>query len=356
MVSAESKGWSVSFLVWLAAVGIGCTTGTHLAGGALDGDAPGREDVPASDGVLDEGVDAGIRDAGDVCPPGVGSGAPCSTEPHCVGRDEVCTACGSGAYVLTRETCFCTGGSWRCEPPDVDCFGPGDYCDPACTRPPGSCGDDGGTHVDAADAPPACPTELGGPCNVVLQCGCAAGERCVLVGLPDDPVEACVPAGTDRPGTPCGAGDNCTAQSQCFEVPGPDAECTTFCYDMVDCRPGLFCSLGIDGVPGYRLCTPEGDCDPFSAAGCPFGEGCMVYPGGSCETACSPAGSGTVGEECESSGCAIGLGCYTVTGGPPYHCYKFCAPAGVPDCADIPGATCLAIDAGCPEFGVCFRE
>jgi hypothetical protein len=119
---------------------------------------------PADDAggdTRDRGADAGAEvdagagdaegwDAGDPCPLGVVTGVPCSAEPYCVLPELVCTSCGSNAYVLTTETCYCSSSSrWMCQTPDVDCFGPGDYCDPECTLPPGSCGGDADADADA---------------------------------------------------------------------------------------------------------------------------------------------------------------------------------------------------------------
>ena len=91
-----------------------------------------------------------------------------------------------------------------------------------------ACGDDGargdGADADAdvtpdetvtvedvttADEVTGCMPEMGGPCNIVLRCGCALGERCILGGSATAVMEECA---AEDP-TPTGTGEPCTAET-----------------------------------------------------------------------------------------------------------------------------------------------
>ncbi|MBI5072136.1 Ig-like domain-containing protein [Candidatus Falkowbacteria bacterium] len=229
-------------------------------------------------------------------------------------------------------------------PPDEVCNGLDDDCDGVC--------DDGfeccagvSDCTDTCIFP--CFPEMGGPCNVVSQCGCGAGQRCVIGA---SLVEECIAAGTDPVGTPCGSTDNCVPQAQCYES-GSGRECRQFCSWGLDCPTSFFCSYLIPGVTSYGLCVPTVDCDPFTGAGCAAGEGCAFVPpsGGFCV----PAGTAAPGEDCgATTHCRIGSDCFSFDSGITYRCIKYCAlRGGSPDCSDVPGTTCF--DFGHVVVGIC---
>jgi hypothetical protein len=122
----------------------------------------------------------------------------------------------------------------------------------------------GGTEV-AADVPPdvPCPADLGGECNLVYQCGCPVGERCVLgVDASGLPREFCRPRGTLEVDEPCGPGaDDCAMGLQCFGEPEDGFRCLRFCYEAEDCPGGRACDVGLieDRHGEYRIC---GDAPP----------------------------------------------------------------------------------------------
>ena len=215
-----------------------------------------------------------------------------------------------------------------------------------------------------ADAPDVearlCPTELGGPCNVVTQCGCAPGERCVLSLAPSTPLEECVPAGTDLAGAQCEFEDHCAPQNQCRWNSPMDYLCMQFCYDDEDCPAGLGCDYDLPDIPGYRLCGLLGDgCDPLTGAGCPPGEGCILF-GMIPEPRCEVAGLAEPGRPCPSFGeiCRVGAACYlldvdgdTSAVDDPALCYEFCDLEGIAH--PCPAGFACSNTFAHPEIGIC---
>lgn len=212
--------------------------------------------------------------------------------------------------------------------------------------------DDADATTDRPDAT-GCVAELGGECNLVTQCGCAAGQRCVLGG----DAEECVPDGTLPEGASCAYSDECSAGKMC--LPGFDDEpvCMQFCYRDADCPAGRPCLLPLLDGTGYMVCAPPGDgCDPFTAAGCASGDGCLVVPGGPDTTYCLPAGAVPPGGDCSYDGCAVGSGCYADDPYAAPRCWRYCDLTGAgPDCSAVPGATCE--DAlGAWPVGICWSD
>jgi len=162
---------------------------------------------------------------------------------------------------------------------------------------------------------------MDGPCNVVLQCGCAAGERC-LMGEGD--IEMCYATGTDPLDTECPAGtDNCQAQMQCLGTDGVHFYCMQFCYTDDDCPAERTCDVG-SPWGGYRICgAAPVVCDVFTGTPCPTGQACIINPPGGA-TICTTAGTGTAGADCSTVGCVIGTGCYSSDGGVTNTCLQFC--------------------------------
>jgi hypothetical protein len=228
--------------------------------------------------------------------------------------------------------------------------------------------DSDGTSAEGTADDAGCRPRLGGPCDPIVQCGCGAGERCVLdYAGRTRPIELCVAAGTDPFGMLCDDGvDNCAAGSQCFrEGPSEDGSgfvgtdiCAPYCDSNLDCPGGWYCgglAPGlVPGAPGYQVCgSPPQPCDPFTSEGCAPGTSCVVRAG---NTECRGAGAGGPGEHCLTS-CAVGSWCPALEWGNPLItdglCYKYCRlDGGLPDCSDIPGAGCAAL-LGRPDVGIC---
>ena len=228
------------------------------------------------------------------------------------------------------------------------------------TLPDGFAEGDGLTEVDddaevSADVGD-CRPWLGGPCNVVDQCGCPSGMRCVLdySGGPR-PTELCVADGGDPPGAVCDEGvDDCVAGSQCGTDTGDVVVCIPYCRSDWNCPGGWRCGYYVPGLTpddDYTRCTgPADSCDPFTAEGCGEGEACVAYAEGE---SCLPADPVGPGEPCSYS-CRSGSMCFSF-GGPPSDsvCVKFCRlPSGLPDCSDVEGAVCVA-GLGRADVGIC---
>jgi hypothetical protein len=239
-------------------------------------------------------------------------------------------ACIAECRAAGHRTGDCTAGACYCadEPP-----------------PPWDVGPD---HYDVG----RCPSEMGGFCNVVLQCGCAAGERCVLNA---EEFEECAPIGSDPIDTRCSeTTDNCVAQNQCFGTSATDMRCMQFCYEDTDCPGSRTCDYSITGVTGYRLCGMlPGTCLPLGGEGCPFGDACVIDPPTD-ETSCVAAGTAGPGETCDSiaGDCRVGTACYT-NDGSTYACFEYCDLAGVTHPCPA-GLVCGSF--GHDTIGVCAAE
>jgi hypothetical protein len=231
-----------------------------------------------------------------------------------------CRAAGLSGGNCESSSCFCYDGAADA---DADADVREDVVrDEASVREDGHGPEDVGRRDDGG---PPCPSELGGPCNAVLQCGCAAGERCLLG---ESLVEECAPSGTDPIDALCGAVDNCMPQNQCFGNSAADVTCRQFCYVDEDCPASRTCDFAITGVAGYRLCGYLGDpCDPVTGDGCPADEACVVVPPAA-GFECWPAGTTGPGEPCGVEDCRIGTGCYT-TDGVSFLCYEYCDLDGI---------------------------
>jgi hypothetical protein len=230
------------------------------------------------------------------------------------------------------------------DPPDEVCDGRDNDCDGVCDDGFECCAGRSGC-TDTCTFP--CFPEMGGPCNAVSQCGCGAGQRCVIGA---SLVEECITAGTDPVGTSCGSTDNCVPQAQCYES-GSGRECRQFCSRAIDCPTDSVCYPSIPGVTSYGLCEPSVDCDPFTGAGCAPGEGCTFADFPAVEF-CEPAGTGAPGDTCDrSTPCRIGSVCASISGS-AHYCIKYCSlDGGAPDCSDVPGTACF--DAGHTTVGLC---
>ena len=283
-----------------------------------------------------------------------GPSGPC-VAAECLGD---CRAAGYSYGGCEAAVCVCrvpTGGDAGTDAP-ADVPGEAEAEADAEARTDTTPWDTGDDDADATtDRPEAtgCVAELGGECNLVEQCGCGAAERCVLGSY----AETCAPAGTLPEGAPCGYSDDCAAGKMC--LPGFDDEpvCMQFCYRDTDCPAGRGCLLPLLDGAGYMVCAPAGDgCDPFTAAGCAGGDGCLVMPGGPGTAYCLPAGLVPPGGDCSYDDCAVGAGCYATDPYAAPQCWQYCDLGGAgPDCGSLPGTTCE--DAlGAWPVGICWSD
>jgi hypothetical protein len=155
-----------------------------------------------------------------------------------------------------------------------------------------------------------CGGALGGPCHLSRQCGCAGGERCVVVVESDRFVERCTPAGSAAAGTACVmSADDCVAGSQCLAPFGQFA-CERFCSGPSDC-PGTACHGGAFAGTLYGFCEPPvGACVPVTNFGCGAEQACRVIAASSLRTYCGSAGPGGEDAECLTAGCQGGFACH----------------------------------------------
>ncbi|MBI5500231.1 MAG: hypothetical protein HY907_08315 [Deltaproteobacteria bacterium] len=280
------------------------------------------------------------------------SGTPTCTSALCAaGSAACCTGAVRGVWNTSLRRCVC-GTADADADVDVAADGDADVTPEVETET----GPDADADVPVDEGGGGCVGPYGGSCDPVLQCGCAAGERCILQSETGAPpyTETCFAAGTDTIDTECPAGaDNCAPQMQCFGD-GTTFNCTMFCYGDTDCPSGRPCQVP-PSIEPLGFCGPAAvDCDPFTGTGCTSSENCDIMDFTTCDRACGPTGTGTAGEDCGTTGCVSGYGCLTTTGGPPYSCMKYCNPSGTPNCSDVPGTTCQTIGAGtCAGFGIC---
>lgn len=296
------------------------------------------------------------------------------TQYLCTAGSEICcSGAGHGTWDAARGTCACPsapdagpdvrddadvedGSPWcdaaTCYAACLAAGGVEGTCMPSgecrCTEAPFDGGGDADVrdYYDGHDEP--CTPEMGGYCNVVLQCGCAAGERCVLNA---EGFEECGPIGGDPIDTLCDwMTDDCVAQNQCYGTSETDRRCMQFCYEDTDCPGSRTCDYSIAGVTGYRLCGPIPDsCDVFTAEGCAAGEACLIEPL-TLATSCAAAGPGEVGDACDGvEDCRSGTACHT-TDGSIYRCHEYCDLAGTAHPCPF-GLVCGGL--GHPTIGVC---
>lgn len=193
----------------------------------------------------------------------------------------------------------------------------------------------------------ACAPLHGGVCNLIDNCGCTAGQQCVMDINPTDPcdlVEICSPsAGTLPTGSECTPSptESCAPGNACL-TSGGESKCYHWCDDLSDCTDGAECNVGpiTYGMPEgcddvtllYKACDPgcpeDSLCDPWEGTGCE-GEldACIFSP--TCEiTQCVASGETEVGGDCaETNTCVIGSGCYSSDGGVTASCMVFCDSA-----------------------------
>lgn len=194
------------------------------------------------------------------------------------------------------------------------------------------------------------------PCRLVLpQCGCSAGQACILEGG----ARRCATAGTRTEGQACTAATDCAAGLACVNFssgPTPIQMCSRVCAGDSDCSGGgSRCLLGL--ADGTQLCTRA--CNPVRQTGCAPGLACAVYGdgGGGFVTDCAgPTGGGIDGASClDDTDCEAGYLCIDVDGFGFTTCNHWCNAVTGEGC-DI-FTTCYPFTtpavAGGVEYGVC---
>jgi hypothetical protein len=277
---------------------------------------------------------------------------PACTQAACTAGSTVCcSGARPGTWNASLRLCACPGADADADvgaDADADIGADAD----ADMGADADVGADADTDV-RPDTGTCTPDFPGGVCNVVFQCGCGAGERCVLDSETGRPpyTEACTTAGTDPIDTVCPSGaDNCSPGMQCFGD-GTTFECQQFCYEATDCPGGRPCLGAFDPV---GFCGPPPTaCNLVTAAECDAGETCVITESAACDRMCIGAGDATLGEVCEySNSCVPGLGCYSFDSGTTYTCTPYCTSAGT-ECTAAGTACNMDLSPGCPEFGVC---
>jgi len=230
------------------------------------------------------------------------------------------------------------------------------------------------TSPDAAPASldaavPVCPTD---PCDLVEQCGCAAGEACDLAADPlagnDCRTVAAAGVETDS----CDAPTDCAAGYTCVGDGAGSAACKRFCNAGSSCsQPRGQCVIQLVSsgteIPGALTCSSG--CDPTraSAGDCPADHGCFLYtvnPDGVANSGdelslvdCAPAGDGLQGAGCTAyEDCAPDHLC-TGVGLGLSQCLRLCSDVGSA-CPAEAGTSCTGFtmphEVGGTEYGVCF--
>lgn len=265
-------------------------------------------------------------------------------------------------------------------------------CSSATTNPDDG-GNGDGAAVDAASdrgavtdrvAPDSgftanCGSTLG-PCNVVTNAGCTAGDGCYAGRIADGGVGAtCAPAGSHGWGESCTTANGCREGFACLGTPGV---CVKLCClnDNASCRdearggrPGAVCAGAVTGSD-VRTCMEIQSCDVYatSANRCPAERPrCEIIASDgttNCfaqDTAGAPGGDGVAC--CTNNRCQPGLVCVPVdrtmgnvacmASAPNRVCRRVCNPTlgGADAGAQCPaGQACVINFTDTPQtYGAC---
>jgi hypothetical protein len=137
-------------------------------------------------------------------------------------------------------------------------------------------------------------------CDLWLQCGCDADQKCDSDGAG---TRTCETAGTALHAESCTSTNDCSSGTTCLSMAGwPVATeaCFQYCNVDADCSAlarGAFCRLSAAGA--FNACTLP--CDPLAQTGCPAQTQCSVYNFGSIGgTNCTGPGTVPQGQTCNS--------------------------------------------------------
>ncbi len=270
------------------------------------------------------------------------------TAAGCAAGSPFCCADGApGVWNATTFTCSC---------PDADADADADPEVGADADADADADAEIGADADA-DADPTCPTELGGPCNPVRQCGCVAGQQCVIALDAAPPIEQCiVGGGAGTHASYCSSDGDCAAGTFCYALGYYGNRCIRYCYATTDCPGGTSCIPAASGGTGYGVCDlPADGCNVYTGSPCPIG-GCLLDPSTG-DTFCVSVGPRRAGEVCDQVNfCSAGFGCYatdsdgdTVADGDA-TCFQYCDLAGTSYLC--PAGTCQNV--GHATIGVCY--
>lgn len=208
-------------------------------------------------------------------------------------------------------------------------------------------GSDGATPQGGNDsaAPPTC-----SPCDVVLQCGCGAGQACDNTAQAQSTCRAVQTAGTET--SACTDYQDCAAGFTCRGV-SPHFSCHKWCTSDSDCIGGSrYCDIA---TGSGNLCGER--CSPLTGQGCATGFACQLAfnsAKGRWGTACRWSGTGVQDDHCSSADdCAAGYYC-----GPWGFCSRYCDRGVSSPCANY--RSCAPLSPSSPTatldgttFGAC---
>ena len=241
--------------------------------------------------------------------------------PDCAGHDCGPNGCGGSCGLCTGGT-FCASETLTCELPCIPSCEGKECGDNGCGGPCGGCLNEGEF---------CSPDGLCLPCDPIANTMCPEGMYCTYESGSQKP--ACVEAGTQMIGEPCGGMDKC-AEGLCTELSSSEEGpmCYKICATNTDCGEGILC-MSLQDV-AYKLCGGSSTTDELCHL---VDQDCAVdtdgcYFNGSAAV-CMTAGEGQEGEGCaQANDCAEGLTCNNGT------CLRFCTKAtGVPDGCDKDG-------------------
>jgi len=182
----------------------------------------------------------------------------------------------------------------------------------------------------AADAMPA---DTGHPCTPFVPTSCPSGQVCQTNG--------CYAEGPNTVNQACGPQNLCQRGLICLHLGGGSR-----CHEACDhagswscAEANRTCSAELrttSGGWGFGLCQGP-PCSPFDLSACTATETCV--PAGAA-FACSPAGTGQIGDPCGVVGCVRGALCVDLTGNGPV-CLEPCTPqnpCSTGSCALFPNA------------------
>jgi len=212
------------------------------------------------------------------------------------------------------------------------------------------------------------------PCDILPQCGCAAGSACDF-DLNDLIGTACRAVTVmGHQDAKCNFLADCDIDYTCVQDTGGLSSCHKYCTSNTDCAlPRGQCVIDLtngvtnDPLPGIPTLCSSG-CDPLSTTSgtCATGMKCALFyephQGVTYSIVdCAAAGTGTNGANCKQNNmqndalCAPGFYCTTTDGGQNYACRKMCDKT-------MPGTscgnqTCRSFDTpfvlSSIEYGVC---
>ncbi len=164
------------------------------------------------------------------------------------------------------------------------------------------CGDSGSTPpppdlaVQLDLAPAADLVHLTPECDVFMNTGCAAGEKCTVGTQNGTPRDLCfaVSANPVGLGAACmmvtsgsRTGDNCAPGLICEDFPGDGPHCRKPCYTRSNCAGGEGCVLTTPtmtqrqseaGTFTLKACIADTGCDPVQQNVCTGGRNCYLSP------------------------------------------------------------------------------